>query len=106
MALRYFCTDCNARVSPFDTREQLTLAPEVGRSGDQVLLSSYNNYRREKGEALKAWCWTCDCWVDSYGLTALDLDYRYYERRGVVFRFDGRSRAAFAEELASRRARY
>jgi hypothetical protein len=104
MALRYFCATCNGRVSPFDSREQLTEAPEAGKSGDPVLLSSYNMSRRSGHAPLKAWCFVCDGWVETYGLSALDLDYRYFERRGVVFRFNGRSKQAFANELESRRA--
>lgn len=103
MSLRYFCSGCNSRVSPYDTREELTEAPEPGRSGDPVLLRSLNADRRARGLPALAWCWVCDGWIEAYGLSGLELDYRYYERRGVVFRFSGRTRKAFAEELESRR---
>lgn len=95
VSVRYYCTnDTTHRVYPYDTCEIVArvLAPEPGASGNDVLLGSYNNRRRERGEPAVAWCWSCDQWVACKRETRAEYVLRYLRRQSVRMRLQGSER--------------
>lgn len=86
---RHYCPKGH-RVFPFDGMESLTVAPKPGRSGNPILLYSYNSGLRESNPenvARQAYCWTCKEWVETTRMSRMDTELLYLKRKGVQFRF-------------------
>lgn len=81
--VRHYCSDCGSRVIPFDKFEKRTEAPEVGKSGDPVLLISYNSDHREERIA---WCFSCKGFRTCERLGEAEILELYAKRRGVHVR--------------------
>lgn len=93
----HFCPTCGNVVRPGAQAEAATIAPEIGRSGNPILLSSYNNYlaaANPENPSRIGYCFNCKEWVTTKRLSVLELRYMYATRAGVSFRFtDGSVRA-------------
>jgi hypothetical protein len=82
---RFFCDNCNSMVFPHTKFDAETVAPEPGKRGEPILLSTYNNSNRENQVA---WCLNCKDLVGTRRLGEVEIWSMYIHRRGVTMRFD------------------
>lgn len=83
--VQHKCDDCGSLVRPYTKFDAETVAPELGKKGQEILLRTYNSYNPENRIG---WCWSCK---DFRGLTRVseaEIWNMYLRRRGVVVRTD------------------
>jgi len=105
---QYTCPIHDTRVNPFSTFEHLTVAPEPGAMGGEVLLRSLNAKRRVQGQSPLAWCFACakegvgeplPGWVEAVAEYRPNLEARYLSRSGIRHRLTAAGRRARLREL-------
>lgn len=79
----YLCPDGHGRLAPYSKYDAETEAPEPGKSGESILLRSFNN---ANPDSKLAWCFGCQAMVECKRVGEAEIWAMFLNRRGIKVR--------------------